>query len=299
MNTYFIRHTESLDIDDHTRAMLFEEKRIAIHFPWTKSNPVGSEKDSDSLNPNDYETSGKKALNALLRLAKNGGYVCAQYYSYNKYLIGKIFPNSKIEIIKGVWGKRYDRSGKEAVLKSLQLKQCKLLEPYSYAQIHIGRPRQGTIMKWINCGDLIKRLVEDEEINFSNEVLDPLDQEIICQEFLRMENTKLRLPKLISLLGFPGRTMKDLDILGISDDNKKIFAQVTHLNIRNIGWKKNQLKKYSNKDSHLILFCDCTNITKDENITIFPIKIAIETFLSSQAGKYYKECKSIIENKSV
>jgi hypothetical protein len=299
MNTYFIRHTEFLDIDDATRAMLFNEKRIAIHFPWTKNNPIGSNKDSDSLNPNDYETSGKKALNALLQLAKDGGYVCSQYYPYEKYVIGKILPNSKIEIIKGVWGKRYDRSGKEAILKSLQLKQWKLLEPYAYAQIHIGRPRQGTILRWISCGDLIKQLVEDEEINFSNEELDPLDQEIICQEFLRMENTKHRLPRLISLLGFPGRTMKDIDILGISDDNKKIFAQVTHSNIENIGWKKNQLKKYANIDLHLILFCDCTNRTEDDNITIFPIKIAIESFLSSQAGKYYKECKSIIKKKTV
>jgi hypothetical protein len=233
--------------------MLFNEKRIAIHFPWTKTNPIGSNKDSDSLNPNDYETSGKKALNALLQLAKDGGYVCSQYYPYEKYVIGKILLNSKIEIIKGVWGKRYDRSGKEAILKSLQLKQWKLLEPYAYAQIHIGRPRQGTILRRISCGDLIKQLVEDEEINFSNEELDPLDQEIVCQEFLRMENTKHRLPRLISLLGFPGRTIKDIDILGISDDNKKIFAQVTHSNIENIGWKRINSKNMQTLIR--ILFC--------------------------------------------
>jgi hypothetical protein len=279
--------------------MLFSEKRIAIHFPETKNNPDGGGNDSDSLNPNDYNTSGKKALNALWELAKNGGYVCSQYYPHNEYVIGKILPNSKIEIIKGIWGNRCGRSGKEAILKSLQLIQWRLLKPSDYAQIHIGRPKQGTISRWYSCGNLIKKLVEDEEIVFSVDDLDPLDQEIICQEFLRMENAQHKLPKLISLLGFPGRTMKDIDILGISDDNKKLFAQVTHNKIENISLKKNQLKKYTNDDSYLILFCNCENRIEDDNITIFPIGTAIKSFLSTQAGQYYKECKSIIKKKTV
>jgi hypothetical protein len=33
MKTYFIRHTEALDIDDATRQKLRDERRVAIHFP--------------------------------------------------------------------------------------------------------------------------------------------------------------------------------------------------------------------------------------------------------------------------
>lgn len=299
MNTYFIRHTESLDIDDKTRDRLFEERRIAVHFPWTKTNPTGSERDSTSLNPNDYETSGKKALNALIELAKGGGYVCSQYFRHNDYVVGKVLPNSKIDIFRGIWGNLYDRSGKPAILKSLRLTMSRTVQPYAYAQIHIGRPRQGTIMRWRNCGDVIAKLVEGKEIVFSNDELDPLDQEIICQEFLRLNNAKFGLPRLVSLLGFPGRSMKDIDILGISEDKKRIFAQVTHSREGEIEWKKDQLRKYANPESHLILFCNCPDKTADEEMTVFPIKIALDSFLDSRAGKYYKDLKAGLNRKKV
>lgn len=37
MNTYFIRHNTGMDIDDDTRQRLWEEYRIAIHFPWDRT----------------------------------------------------------------------------------------------------------------------------------------------------------------------------------------------------------------------------------------------------------------------
>jgi len=297
MNTYFIRHTKELDIDDSTRAMLFKGKRIAIHFPWTKNNPEGSDGDSKSLDPNEYETPGKKAVNALLHLAREGGYVCAQYYPYDKYLLGKVSPNSRIERILGRWETKFKQHTRKAVLKTLRLGKCILVEPYSYAPIHIGRPRQGTIMRWKGCGDLIRKLVEGEKISFSYESFDSLDQEIICEEFLRLNNKKYGLPKLISLLGFPGRTMKDIDILGIADDGKRIFAQVTHSKGESIKWKFEHLKKYSNKNARLILFCDCNDVAEIDHIKMFPIKKAIETFLSTSAGALYKGSKLALQRR--
>ena len=78
MKTYFIRHTEKLDINEKTFGRLLNDNLIGIHFPYLVSE---NEKfDTTSLNPNDYEkTSWKKAINSFVTLAKEGGYVCAEY----------------------------------------------------------------------------------------------------------------------------------------------------------------------------------------------------------------------------
>lgn len=286
MDTYFARH--NMGVDSKTKSRIFNERRIAIHFPWTKNNPEGSKNDTRSINPFDYSMSGKKALNALSRLAKEGGYVCAQYENEDNYVVGVISPNSKIEIYKGKWGEKNVRAGKVAILKSLKMKRCKLVAPADYAEMHIGRPRQGTLTKWKNCGMLISNLVESRKSRFSISKLDPSKQEIICQEFLRMNNNKYGLPKLVSLCTSPGRTMKDVDILGIADDNKKIFAQVTFSKIDNISHKINHLKLYRGSKTHLIMFCDCHKTMVVDNVIYFPIKKAIVSFFASSPGRLYK-----------
>jgi hypothetical protein len=86
MDTYFIRHTASMDVDDDTRAHLWRERKIAIHFPWVKSGDASN--DTSSLNPEDYKPSDKRAIRALLKLAETGGYVCAQHYPQADCMLG-------------------------------------------------------------------------------------------------------------------------------------------------------------------------------------------------------------------
>lgn len=146
MDTYFIRHTADMDIDDATRDYLWRERKIAIHFPWTAKGDVS--KDSSSLNPDDYERSAKRAIRALRRLAETGGYVCAQHYPRAECMVGFVKPDSKIELVRGKWGDRTNDAGRTAVLKTLQLTKVRLVEPLDYAVLLVARPRQGTIMRW-------------------------------------------------------------------------------------------------------------------------------------------------------
>ena len=82
MDTYFARHTQSLDIDLATRARLWADDLIAVHYP-ERIDGDSTQADNASLDINDYPRSGSKArtvIVAINALAKDGGYVCAEYY---------------------------------------------------------------------------------------------------------------------------------------------------------------------------------------------------------------------------
>jgi hypothetical protein len=89
----------------------------------------------------------------------------------------------------------------------------------------------------------------------------------MCSEFLRSPAAaKLGLPRLVHLILPVGRTMKAIDIYGIAQSGKRIFAQVTYERIEKSREKLEALCKYrdQNGDS-LVLFCECqSNISVAE-----------------------------------
>lgn len=140
-------------------------------------------------------------------------------------------------------------------------------------------------------------MVKGEKIEYTPDSwrndLSPPDQEVICQEYLRMKIDS-NLPILQSLLCPTGRTMKDIDIVGLSKDNKLIIAQVTYLGLDSILLKKkvDSLKKYLDKNTHLIMFC--SGIDKSEfrdNIVYYPIDTVMKKFLDTDMGRNYLEAK--------
>lgn len=183
MKTYFARHKWELDLDDDARRMLWDGHHIAIHFPEDKRGM--RQEDSSSINPDDYDRPGRIAMRALVELAKNGGYVCAEYLGHDYVQVGRIEPGSKIELLNGKCGKRCGREGRTAILKSLQLLDVKYVKPLEYAVIFVGRPRRGTLMRWHTCGTLIKDLVENNSSTSDSAGPSPDQQEILCSEFLR------------------------------------------------------------------------------------------------------------------
>lgn len=305
--TYFARHTQALDIDDSTRKELWVNQRIAIHFPHTKDNGQ-SDRDSESLDPNDYEGSARKAIRALRSLSENGGYVCAQYYGYEESLVGVVRANSPIELLRGKWGNLYGLAGRIAVLKTLQLRRVKQIAPMECPVILVGRPRQGTLMRWPKAGLVIANLVEDKACEAALCDLMPAQQEIICSEFLRLpEAEQLGLPTLAHLILPIGRTMKDVDIYGLAKDGKRILAQVTFSSYESseATWKLDRLKQLNDScRSHLILFCntEADRIAVKDDIKIVPINTVFSRFRNSDDGsrwlslavspRYVANCRS-------
>jgi hypothetical protein len=282
MKTYFARHTRKLYIDEDTRRMLWESRRIAIHYPDDKNGLP--EEDNSSTNPDDYKGSGRKALRALVEIADNGGYVCAQHHGYDEVQIGKVKPGSKIELLYGKWGPGFE--GRTAILKSLQLLEVKLVKPSDYASILVGRPRQGTLMRWPSAGALIENLVENK-INVPELASLSFDQqEILCSEFLRLpEAVNLGLPTLANLILPVGRTMKDLDLIALATDGKPIFAQVTYSDVNQVDWKLKRLLKYSDPNGcHLLLFCNSSEIIHRSGVTIIPLERVFKLFTETESG---------------
>src|ERR1019366_2805749 len=116
-----------------------------------------------------------------------------------------------------------------AVLKTLRLKNCRQISPDNYALLQTVQPRQGTIMRWHKAGDLVKAIILRQRPKISFDLMSHGHQEILCAEFLRSPLAKrFGLPQLECVLCDVGRSMADLDIVGIATDRMRIFAQVTH-----------------------------------------------------------------------
>jgi hypothetical protein len=65
-----------------------------------------------------------------------------------------------------------------------------------------------------------------------------------------------RLPRLRYLLLPVGRTLEDVDIYGLAEDGREIFAQVTYLSRESkpAQEKIEKLNGYSSGDAHLVFF---------------------------------------------
>ncbi len=289
MNTYFVRHTTGIWIDDETRQRLWKERRIAIHFgrrPHTVKNVT---RDSSSIDPDDYTGSGKSCMGKLVELAREGGYVCAQHYPHTEWMVGLVKPRSKIELLKGKWREDCELKGRTAVLKTLRLTRVKLIDPLDYAVLSVGRPRQGTIMRWHLAGKTVESLVEGRRSNLQLSDLAPRQQEIFCSELLRLPQvTSLGLPRLAHLLLPTGHTMRDIDIIGIATDGKALLAQVTLLALDSAALKIDRLLPYRDpRRAHLVFFCDCAESTEEKGVSIFPIRQAYDIFTSTRHGRQW------------
>jgi hypothetical protein len=292
MDTYFIRHTEDMDVDNATRDYLWDNKKIAIHFPWIKNGKV-TPTDSTSLNPDDYEkSSDRRAMRATVNLAGTGGYVCAQHVNREEAMLGYIKPSSNIELYKGQWGSVHGLQGRTAILKTLQLTKVKLIKPLDCPVILVGRPRRGTIMLWPSARKIVEDIVEGRKRKIQLNDLHYSQQEIMCSEFLRtMTATLYGLPQLEHLLLPTGRSMKDVDIAGIAKDGKVLMAQVTYSPLEEAQWKIERLLPYKDPKSHLVLFCRCEEPRILKAIYVFPIEKAFQVFTSTKTGKrWLKRC---------
>jgi hypothetical protein len=99
-------------------------------------------------------------MKTLVTLSERGGYVRAEHYGHSDCMLGLIPPKSKITLLKGNWGIKYGRSGRTAILKTLRLTKVRLVKPLDYAVLAVGRPRQGTIMRWHLARNTVQNLVD-------------------------------------------------------------------------------------------------------------------------------------------
>jgi len=291
MTTYFVRHTEKLVIDASTRDRIWDERRIAIHFP-EHANGGRGETDNTSLDPNDYaDQESRQSVRALVTLAREGGYVCAEHLAEHprreRVQVGWVSPGSAVDLLEGRWA--LDLPPRTAILKTIRLKRAQPLEAADAAVALVGRPRRGTIRCWHLCKNRIQDIVDGIKRELALGDLMPYEQETMCAEFLRMpEALQLGLPRLAHLLLPVGRTMKDVDIIGIGSDGRKILCQVTFFNEVESSEKLKSLKSFSGGDNHRpIFFCNTTSFLDCDDVYLVPLQKIFDSFKATTSGRLW------------
>jgi len=291
MKSYFVRHTKGMAVIEEAINYLWEQDKIAIHFPFEGESKKNVE-DSTSIDEEDYrKVNAKRAISTFSELNSNGGYIWAEYRNRKYVKIGKIVPNSfEIYITKWRPGRfSYERKAK---LKTLQIdrKSVKAVSPSRAMSLRAARPRQGTIARWHSVKKRLKCLVEGIPVAKSWDSLFPSEQETVCSEYLRHPDLT-ECPTLERLLLPVGRTLKDVDIFGYAVDGKNLFAQVTYCKKARAQKKIRKLEKYDDPRSHLVFFCDCGEIEFKNNILFIPIE-RVEKWLKNDEvymGKIFAE----------
>lgn len=236
MKSWFIRHWSkdthgswNNEQNSEIQQRLFDKKEIAVHY-----------KSICSVNPDDYEKNHANVIRRFLKLAKEGGYICAHYPAIRRTVIGKVNPNTKIKCEK-----------KNFCLKRIKLEKCEEIFGERKEFLLAAKPRQGTLSYWPNIGNLLGLIVNREPITESLELLTPSIQEAVCQEYLRHKHGLRYL-----LLPF-GRNAEVVDILGMTERGIRIFDQVTNSkNQKDLEDKAARLMRFQKEmKSRKFFFC--------------------------------------------
>ena len=296
--SYFIRHTKKLRVKDDDVKRLWEENKVAIHYPGFM------DQENNSLDPEDYKDKKKNnpgaysAMKVFKELNDFGGYIWAEYHTHKHLVkIGRIKRGSA-KLFDAKWV-QYDNprihrnDGDPTKLKSLQMEDCREidLKKGNYWFFIAQKPRLVTISRWRAVGDYLRQLVEYGRVTIDKfESLHYKIQEVVCSEFLRSGELKHEhAPKLKYLLLPVGGTLKDIDICGYSDDGKMILAQVTNYEKSNPKCeekKKDLINCQGAHNSHLVLFCKHDKVDWDGEILYVPTE---EVFQWLKKNREYHE----------
>lgn len=263
LETYFIRHGSNWRIDTGTRGMLLNDKLIAIHY-----EPIRS------CNGSDYTHGGADVINRFRALSETGGLVLATYPPVPGCIIGEVKPGSEV-----LYHECVATDGSQVILKMIRLYEPKVFGVHVSGRLLVLSPRQLTFSKWPAVRNKVARLYSSGTlgIKYVSDLL-PFELEVVCAEFLRAEILERKQLPLVSQFLFPvGRTLRDVDIVGITAEGRTVYAQVTYSEAAKAGTKIKALKQYAGDKVDLIMFCRCNAIATIENVTYFPIEMAVES----------------------
>lgn len=265
-------------MDQKTLDNLWKRNLIAIHY-----------EDIKSYDPDRYNgRSAKGAFNTLNKISKDGGYVFAMYENKNDYKIGLVEPGTEIEYVDGVYGDKNGNQGQKAILKCIKFKESMKLPRLDALSLICAQPRQGTLCTWHAVGKRVENIFNGIPMNTSVSNLTPDLQEVLCSEYLKLGIDK-NLPKIESLLTPVGRTMIDADIVGLTNESKRILVQVTYGNQKDYNEKIDKLKKYSNDNCELILFCKNPGEEQVGSVKVYDIEKIFDKFIKTEVGMRWIE----------
>lgn len=268
--SYFARHTERILVRREDLERLWEADRIAIHFP---GDTLSNERDSESLDPVDYEEPYEKgAIRAFAELAEQGGYVWAQSYVSKTAKVGYVRGqreggegvvmdrNARWEMRGNYYPGRDD--GHPATLKTLQMERVVEVDKGKAMHLRVAAPPSTPFSRWPSVGCRLRHLVDEGPYRPPEwSSLASAEQEAACAEFLRERHAdRPELPILKRLLLPVGRGMEDVDAYALAEDGGYLYTQVTHhwADIAKASEKAVRLAEYAGfvpGGASLVFFC--------------------------------------------
>ncbi len=271
-NSYFIRH-KNIAVRGETLDELWTQNKVAIHYPGDGKGP-----DSTSIEPGDYHRADKGAIRCFKELSKQGGYIWAESERQLNAKVGRVNPQ-EYEPSHTTWIENSDdryqhKADSPAILKTLQLVDCKEVRPGQAMGLRAGRPR-GTICRWKKCGGRLEALVKGDAPDYAWGDLSPALQEAACAEYLRLHDNP-KVPTLKFLLLPVGRTLEDVDIYGLGEGGGQIYAQVTFLEREESEDKIKKLKNYGDQANRLIYFCKGPRSSEEGGVLYISVEDVLE-----------------------
>jgi len=177
-----------------------------------------------------------------------------EYRNHPSCLVGKVVAGTPIEIHRDKW-READRPGREAVLKKLALVDAREIGPSECIALRGRAPSRNHLSmveyrgtSEIRCGSAgsARRVRRSHSRPTRGDV-----QRVLAHPYAE----RFSLPRLETLLMPVGRTMKDVDIYGLTAARREIFAQVTYHPREDAAAKRAVLDSYATKHRYTILFC--------------------------------------------
>lgn len=219
--TRYIRHTSIKSLP--ALKVFFKQRRFVLDYEKIKS-----------ADPDAYK--GKSAKQAMIRLGKfcnEGGMVAADYSALKTgyMLIGFISPGSKIEILSAAGYGFY---------KAVTIENAKEISCLTYPVLLSRRPRMGGVLSdWSDVRPVLEAAYHGKALPPEAKSLSSSQLEILCYEYLRETG------RLTHLLLPIGRSLPNIDILGIFENGNRVAAQVTFSeDTKNLSEKWKALAQY-------------------------------------------------------
>lgn len=206
----FVRH--KISSTPNLLQQLWDSRLIALHY-----------EDILSTNPNDYkEKSARDSIMRMLHFCEIGGYVGAVYgNSKEQILVGQLVPSTPF--IEKTFTDQEDPEISYHY-KVAKLENAREVRIVDYPVLASIQPRQGALCEWHSARGIIEALVNQTQRDISVFSLHSGQLEVLCYEYL------LHTEAIDCLLAPIGRTMLDIDIIGLKHTNTRVIAQVTFSN---------------------------------------------------------------------
>jgi hypothetical protein len=267
VDSFFVRFTEGMPVDDDSLDALWEENKIAVYVRADNASPG-----SVSHRWQDYVGADQRSVAGVAELSRSGGYVWFESRTREGAKAGVVRPDTAVQV------ERAERSGARAVLRILRLHDVRKVPPTEAPGLRAARPLQA-IWRWPRHDTRLVALVKGEALRREWDVMSTEMRNTLCAEYLRLHESP-GYPRLHLLLSSVIAVPRHVDFRGMEEDGKEILAQIAFSEREDpyTQGKVRRLREYAGSGSELVCFCECSVASREDGVLFIPVREVLEWF---------------------